>query len=447
MYLHAILALLFAAATITTSLPLGSPIPPLEDPFYSIPSAEIDHLPPGAIIRSRKPPFPIAAFRSIPITLQSTHQLLYKTTDSHHRSIASVVTVLVPRNANFSRVLSYLVAEDSSYGNCAPSYALQLASATFGRLGTLLTQAELLLMVAALEQGFVVIAPDHEGPQGAFLANILAGHVILDGIRAAVSSSNVTGIHRDARVALWGYSGGSVAASFAAELHPSYAPELNIVGAALGGTIPFLSSGLASLNAGISAGLVAAGVLGLGYEYPEIRALIDKHLLPENREKFVKAEKQCFFSNVQTYPYMNISNMVDDPNIFDIEPASSILKQNSLGSYTPTTPLYIYKPISDNTTPIKDTDDIVKEYCSKGASVHYERDLVSFHLSLAVTGAPKALAWLRDRLTGKEIQTGCVTRSTLSTLLDSSTIDIVPGYLLDLLLDLLKMPVGPGFFG
>lgn len=291
-----------------------------------------------------------------------------------------------------------------------------------------------------------MIVPDHEGARGAFLANILAGHAVLDGIRAALRSGSFTGIDQSASVALWGYSGGSVASSFAAELHPSYAPELNIVGAAIGGTVPYLSNAITVVNKGYGAGLLPPAILGLSYEYPQIRTLINNHILPEYKDSFFKAERQCFVADALQFPLADVINMFDDPAIFTSEPALSILKENSLGAHVPSVPMYVYKSIGDEVSRVEDTDDVVDYYCSEGASIHYDRDKVSDHGSLAVTGTPKALAWLGKMLNGKR-QDGCVRRTVVSTLLDPSTIGIIPRFLLDAMKELLGGPIGPDFFG
>ena len=60
----------------------------------------------------------------------------------------------------------------------------------------------------------------------------------LDSIRAAFNASAV-GIASDAKVALLGYSGGAIASEWAAELAPTYAPDVNarLIGAAIGGLL------------------------------------------------------------------------------------------------------------------------------------------------------------------------------------------------------------------
>src|SRR5207237_1235757 len=83
------------------------------------------------------------------------------------------------------------------------------------------------LMMLALQRGWAVVVSDYEGPQSAFGAARMAGHGVLDGIRAAeaLSGTGLTGAQTP--VGLWGYSGGGLATSWAAELAAGYAPDLN----------------------------------------------------------------------------------------------------------------------------------------------------------------------------------------------------------------------------
>lgn len=424
----------------------SSPILPSSDPFYNVPDG-ISKLDPGTIIEYRTPPFPIAAFGLAPVNLQATHQILYRTTDSLGNATATVLTVLVPHNADYSKVLSYQVAEDAATTNCAPSYALQLNSATGPLHGTAVTQAELLLMVAALEQGWIVIAPDYEGPKSAFLSNKLAGHATLDGIRAAINSGSFTGISKKPRVTMWGYSGGSLATNWAAELHPTYAPELEIAGAAVGGTVPNLTSVVTAVNGGAFAGLVPIGVLGLAAQYPEFAEAVKKHLKSESAEKFQMPLKQCLVANAATFLFEDVLSMFDDPNIIYTDPIARILEENALGKATPKIPFYWYHSVLDQVSPVKDTDALVGKYCDAGVSIKYERDIASEHGSHGVTGAPKALSWLKEVMDGKTPQKECTKNTVLASLLDPASVEILPKFILDALLDLLGKPVGPMMIG
>ncbi|KAK3181508.1 hypothetical protein K4F52_007218 [Lecanicillium sp. MT-2017a] len=344
-----------------------------------------------------------------------------------------------------STVLSYQVAEDAASVDCAPSYAFQLASATGPFLGTIITQLELLLIQAALEQGWVVVVPDFLGPNSAYLANRLAGQATLDGLRATINSAPFTGISKDATLTMWGYSGGSVATNWAAELQPTYAPELSIAGAAVGGTVPIVNTVITTINKGPLAGFIPAGIVGLMSEYPELTEIIEKHLKPEYAKKFYSVRNQCLAANAVTFAFSNILEMFDVPDLILTNPtAQRILKENDVGANTPQVPFFWYKPIIDEISPIEDTDELVNSYCSRGVSIEYVRDLLSEHGSAAATNAAKALVWLRDRMEGKAVIAGCTTTSTFSSLLDPATFEIFPKFIIDSLLSLLAhKPVGP----
>lgn len=440
--LLASLAILATTVSAAPTLQARSPVVPSKDAFYNVPSG-LEHVKPGTILRHRAPPVPIAAFRKHPIKLEYTQQILYRTSDSFGNATATVLTVLVPHNADFGKVLSYQVAEDAACLDCAASYVFQLDSETGPNQGTKTTQLEMLLIEAALEQGWVVIAPDHEGPKAAFLANGLAGRATLDGIRAAINSAEFTGISASPRVALWGYSGGSLASGFAAELQPTYAPELKIYGAALGGTVPNITSVMLTINKGPDVGLMPAGLLGMAKEFPEMAQAVNKYLKPEYKAAFEKTLSQCQGANSKQFENQDVVGMLKDGFISD-PVVRRIVSLNEPGKATPRIPLYIYKSTADEISVVEDTDNLVDKYCADGASVQYIRDILSKHASLAVIGAFKALAWLRDVMDETELEKGCSRKTVLTSLLDlETTLEFVPKFIVDALLDLIGKPVGP----
>lgn len=382
------------------------PTPPTADPFYKVPDG-LDKIKPGTILRHRPPSSPLGNFGNA-IKLESSHQILYRTTDSKGKATATVLTVFVPPKADFTKVLSYQVAEDAAFLDCAPSYAFQLRHET---KGTFLTEAEMILIQFGLNEGWVVISPDFIGPEAAFLANQLAGSAVLDGIRAAISSGDFTGIDKSPTVSLWGYSGGSLASLWAAEMQPDYAPELKIAGAAVGGIVPNITTVVTKVNGTAFAGLIPAGVLGLLNQYPELTPVLEEHLLPEYRDEFYKAKTQCLGTNTAVYANKDIVGMFDDRTLVYTNPiAVEIQAKNALGHGIPTIPLYVYKAIGDEISPIAETDALVDKYCKGGTSVQYHRAILSNHISLAIFGSFGAFAWLSDTMSGKRKQTGCTRR-------------------------------------
>lgn len=380
-----------------------APTLPSADPFYAVPDG-LNTIAPGTILRHRTPPGTIGTFNSA-AKLQSSHQILYRTTDSLGNATATVLTVLIPPKANLNKVLSYQVAEDAASINCAPSYAFQLQHASNG---TFVNEAEMILVGFALNKGWVVIVPDFLGPKGAFLANALAGNSVLDGIRAAINSNSFTGIANDPTVSLWGYSGGSLASLWAAELQPSYAPEIKVAGVAAGGTVPNITTVITKVNGTSFAGLIPAGILGLANQYPDADPLLEQHILPQYKEEFYKARSLCFGDVAKEYSGKNIGAFFDDPNIVFTNPLSVKLQaDNALGHYIPKVPLYIYKAIGDEVSPIGETDSLVSKYCAGGTSVQYDRVPLTTHISLAIFGSLSAFGWLEGVMSGKTPKNTC----------------------------------------
>lgn len=427
---------LTAPAAVTDS------ILPVNDTFY-IPPKGFESAAPGDILRSRTPPKPIAAFSLAKVNLRSAHQLLYRTTDSFGEPIAAVSTILVPHNADYTKLLSYQVAQDAADPNCAPSYAFQLEAAHDGTLGLVMPQLELILIAAALQRGWVVTVPDHLGPKSAFLANHLSGHVVLDNVRAAKESTNLTDLSSDPTIALWGYSGGSLASGFAAELQPSYAPELNIQGAALGGTVPQILPVIHEANKSPFAGLIPAGVQGLANEYPEIAKLIQQNLIPAKAAEFSKTKNLCLTGNILEYLNKDVNTFVKDKEIFTSATASKVINANAMGHHNPKIPLFVYKSAGDEISPVNNTDSLVASYCDGGSRVEYKRDALSEHASLAIIGVPDTLMWLEDRMNGVPVKAGCSKSTSFTSLLDPGALVVLGETIVQILLTLLDAPVGP----
>jgi alpha-beta hydrolase superfamily lysophospholipase len=80
------------------------------------------------------------------------------------------------------------------------------------------------------------VATDYPGlgtpGQHPYVVGVSEGRAVLDAVRAA--SQIEDGLELSSRVAVWGMSQGGHAALFAAQIAPTYAPELDVVGVAPG---------------------------------------------------------------------------------------------------------------------------------------------------------------------------------------------------------------------
>ncbi|MGY0498001.1 lipase family protein [Nocardia sp. FBN12] len=424
---------LLAAATVVTAGPAPAepaapapapviPLPPELDPGFYLPPADVvAATEPGAIIAVRQ--VRVADFGLLPIDVDAW-QVSYRSNNSRDEAIPAVATVIKPRGQAPSprKLLSVQLAEDSTAGYCAPSYALQHLSVA-PLAGQIVVPAEFLFAQAALSQGWAVVVPDHQGPYSAYAAGPLAGRITLDGIRAATGFAPLE-VGANGPVGLYGYSGGSIATGHAAELHASYAPELNIVGAAEGGVGADLGAALQMSNNQLTSGLVFAAVLGLTREYPDFAAYLDQRLDPLGKALFAIKSPLCVQYQSALLPFLNLTGMIgSDGNPLDDPPVATMIADTRMGKSVPGMPLFVWHSAWDEILPLAATDTLVDTYCrDPNTSLTYTRDHASEHIVAEVVGGPAALLWLRDRLDGVPAPAGC-------TISDAGTMAATPGAL------------------
>ena len=91
---------------------------------------------------------------------------------------------------------------------------------------------------------------------------------------------------------LWGYSGGGLATAWATEVHASYAPELNVVGAVLGSPVGNLGNTFRRLNGSFYSGLPAMVVAALSHVYPDLDRVIKQHVTVEGKTMLTDISKE-----------------------------------------------------------------------------------------------------------------------------------------------------------
>jgi hypothetical protein len=114
---------------------------------------------------------------------------------------------------------------------------------------------------------------------------------------------------------MWGYSGGAAAVGWAAALKANYAPELNIVGVAQGGTPANLTAAALYLNKGSSSGcefqsgvgvadppVIAVSFYGLGAAYPAFKAKLDSVATPRYGAVTDFVTSNCAIDVLLKYP-------------------------------------------------------------------------------------------------------------------------------------------------
>ncbi|RZK96320.1 MAG: triacylglycerol lipase [Rhodococcus sp. (in: high G+C Gram-positive bacteria)] len=384
--------------------PLGPesilPSPILDDEFFVWPPNVADFAA-GEIIRSRE--VTLRAFPN-PLVPHRAHQIMVRSNDSKDRPVPVTATVLVPAaewTAPGSRpVIAYNMPIDSLGARCTPSYKMLHDWQTLD-----LDIPPVLSLFLA--KNYAVLVPDHEGPRMAYSAGRMAGHAVLDSIRG-VKQLPGFGLS-DSPVVATGYSGGAIATGWAAQLQPTYAPDVALAGAAAGGIPADFGLLRRTMNGQIGSGVYLSAVLGLAREYPEMLTLANPLgvLLATS-----PLRDQCIVALAPTgIASIPAELLAAAPDPFGSATARTVVAENRMGVLTPATPVLLYHGSSrvflgDEWIPEEGVIALQQEWCRGGGNVTYAPQ-IGEHLTAAVFALPEVVRWIDERLAGVPAPVGC----------------------------------------
>ncbi|WP_328330936.1 lipase family protein [Kribbella sp. NBC_00382] len=378
---------LLATASPSASAATTALTEPDQDAFYQ-PAPGYESKAPGTVLKKRSVtvtglgiPLPVKAF-----------QLQSRSTDAKNRPVTVISTVIVPLIPYLGQrpLLSYQPATDSLGDQCNPSYTLRTG-----------LEKELPLLALGVAKGWAVVVTDYQGPRDAYGAGRMEGHAVLDGIRATLASPEA-GLTPTTKVGIWGYSGGGLATGWAAELQPSYAPELNLVGVASGGTPADLAAAGRQMDGGPFSGLFLAAAIGVTREYPELLTIFNA-----KGNQLIAAMDDLCVTEEALYTFQSVKQYSDSPDPLSEPIARQVLTTNKMGANAPKAPVYLYHSKFDELIPWAVGKSLNDAWCAKGTKVAMYTDYASEHNVLAVTGAPAAVAYLNARFLGLKAPSTC----------------------------------------
>jgi hypothetical protein len=377
--------------------------PPSEDPFYDVPS-HLGRLANGKVLNSREIDASAAG-----VPLQATAwQLQFKSLDAHDRPTAMITTVLIPdvpwTGPGERPIVSYQVAEDSADQKCAVSYALS------GGTDAMQTQSnassETPNLEVPLSRGWAVVAPDYQGPNSHFLAAPEEAHGVLDSLKAALRFKPAA-FSRDTPIGIWGYSGGGYATGVAALWQPTYAPKLNIVGAALGAPAVSLRAEIDAFSGSVAGGAIAMSIAALKRAYPEAR--LGSYLSDTGREAVASSAHDCLAEAAARHPFLSIEDLQGQPGILDTPKLDRFLRSIS-PRFMPghaEVPIFHYHDATDEFAPYEPALTTMQRWCRRGSTVETHVDPAGEHIAYLAVGAPLAVSYLADRFAGVPAPNGC----------------------------------------
>jgi len=400
------LALTASVAAVPTAH-ADAPARPDHDAFYTYSgSRALADIAPGTVLKKRATTMYFGPM-STPV---AGEQLLYRTSGQLGQPTVTVTTVLAPAQTPVTpNIVGYLSFYDGLDAKCDPSYTL--AGGDAGGAAQQEAEEEELLINWYLTQGFVVTVPDFEGTSLDWMAGREAGFGVLDGIRATESYLHAP----DAKVGLSGYSGGAMAADWASEVAPSYAPKIDLVGVAMGG-VPVNDFHLFQYANGTSeyAAAIPAMLLGLSRAYG---IDLSKYLSSYGAKVVQEESTGCMPDLFGKWPGLTVTRILK-PQYRDwqhVPALARMLREQTMGTYPghPSTRAPMLMGVGnsdgkgDGVMRAGDVKALADEYCKQGVPVQYEEYEGASHTTAGAFFEPETGPFLVQRFAGVPFTGNC----------------------------------------
>ena len=421
--LSAILLVALAFATRADAATTATPLPPAQDPFYTYTgSTPLSDIAPGTVLKTRTESYHVAGV-SLPVTVI---QLLYRSTTVLHRAATNVTSVLLPPVPSVTpKLVAYNSFYDSLNPDDDPSYVF--AGAPYTSSDELITE-ETPSIAGLLLAGDTVDVADTEGSLDPdFAVGPAYGMYTLDGMRAALNSPAV-GLTSTTKMALMGYSGGSIATGWAAQMAPSYAPDIEkrLIGATMGGVYVDPDHNIHYVEGSPEwAGVIPLALIGISKAYDVNLA---PYLSPYGEQVEANLQDAAIGEATDDYPDLTWQQIAEQPQYPQPETVAPFVKYANLltlgRAALPKVPLQIIQGdngILDGTEPggpgigpgdgVMVTGDVrsyAREVCASGEPVSYTEVPLSHETTEPVWSAA-AVSWLAARFAGTPAPQDCAT--------------------------------------
>ncbi|MFD6326222.1 lipase family protein [Streptomyces sp. NPDC058442] len=407
-----------AAATDET-VSRGVTIPAFYHPPAHLPAAD------GALVRSE--PLPLAL--SLPGLTGplpgSATRLMYKSTDSTGQPVAVTGAYLEPAarwKAGGPRPLVAVAPGTMGQGDqCAASLGLEHPLRLNGR--TVSVGYENLAIHRLLAKGIAVVVTDYAGlgttdRLHTYVNRVDEAHAVLDAVRAARSVRG-TSVTADSPVGLFGYSQGGGASAAAAELQPSYAPDVPLAGTYAGAPPADLASVTEAIDGSELAGALGWSLNGFLQSDPSLRPIAEAHLNAAGKAALTDLSTMCVGDALFGHGFTESTGWTRDgrslSDIIATTPAlRAFLESQRIGTLKPSGPVRVATGVSDDLVPHGQARGLAVDWCRKGADVTYKAVLLPDvgssllnHFAPLLTDQGSAVDWLTDRLSGKRAASDC----------------------------------------
>jgi hypothetical protein len=355
--------------------------------FYEPPSPLPDGRP-GDIIRAE----PMDAYLTPGLRIRArTWRVLYRSTSATGEPTAVSGTVLIPRGRSRGArpLIGYAIGTHGIGDSAAPSRLLSRG-----------LEWEAGLMAMLLARGWALAITDYQGlgtpGDHTYMVGRALGPNVLDAMRAA-RTLDPEALPSDGPAAIIGYSEGGAAAAWAAQLQPTYAPDVKLTAVVAGAAAANVEVAGPSLDGSFFSFFIAYGGIGYAAAYPELD--LDSYLTPVARKRIDALRQSTIVQAVMWGPKFMRSSDLTDPNVLELPEWRRRLRENRLGLIAPEAPVLLHHARRDQIVSFGQSINLRDDWQRRGADVrlYITRGGVD-HISGAVAGTPVALDWLARRL-------------------------------------------------
>jgi hypothetical protein len=360
------------------------------DGFY-VPPDPLGPGKPGELIRAE----PIDAYLVPGVRLRArAWRVLYHSTGATGEPTAVSGTVLIPngRRSRPRSLIGYAVGTHGIGDAAAPSRLLARG---------LEWEAGLIAMVLA--RGWAVAITDYQGlgtpGDHTYMVGRALGPNVLDAMRAARAIAPDE-LPADGLAALIGYSEGGAAAAWAAQLQPTYAPDVPLKAVAAGAAAANVETAGPSLDGTFFSFFIAYGGIGYAAAYPELD--LDSYLTPMARKGIDALRESTILQTMLSGPRFVRASDLTQPNVLELPEWRLRLRENRLGMIAPAAPVLLHHARRDQIVSFLQSVNLRDDWERLGADVrlYVTRGGVD-HISGAVAGTPVALDWIARRMEGR----------------------------------------------
>ncbi|WP_329029372.1 MULTISPECIES: lipase family protein [unclassified Streptomyces] len=399
----------------------GTTIPAFYNPPAQLPAAN------GELIRTEPLPLGLSlpGLDGRPMPGTAT-RLMYRTTDSNGQPAAVTGAYIEPSAAwkgGGARPLVALASGTMGQGDqCAPSLALQHPLALTPESVSI--GYETLSVYRLLSAGVAVVVTDYVGlgttdRLHTYVNRVDEGHALLDAVRAA-HRLPATSLTTDSRTGLYGYSQGGGASASAAELQPSYAPEIQLAGTYAGAPPADLTATMKGIDGSALAGALAWSINGFAQADADLRDVVEANINDAGRAALKDASTMCVGDAILGYGFAKSSKWTTTGKslgeIIAAEPkAQAALDRQRIGTLKPTGPVRVATGIQDDIVPHAQARQLAVDWCRKGGNVTYDavilpnlgNKILTNHMVPLITDQGDAISWMTNRLAGKRATSNC----------------------------------------